>query len=239
MNLKFEAPSRKCWVILTNLETGWEFSPDAGRPHRGIHDKIPRLLRRCEAKPVRKQNWSRQICGRTPPVASARVKEIGQWLKSLKTNDLERVPLDAEQLDFDGVMQLAQAADKFQLSSAPVKTTKMNGVPRNTLMRPQDAEHRLGNQKFSLATVSCMLPRLARCRCAVRGTVVGISRTPTAKLLDVVFDITFMSGTTLGQRCPRLFGAGQSFNLYSQPIQSSGSWRTPRLPSLGSLSVLP
>jgi 5'-3' exoribonuclease 1 len=36
---------------------------------------------------------------------------------------------------------------------------------------------------------------------ATRGTVVGLTRTPRTLLLDVVFDSSFMSGTTLGGRC--------------------------------------
>ena len=38
------------------------------------------------------------------------------------------------------------------------------------------------------------------------GTIVGISRTASTKLLDVVFDTTFMSGTNLGDRCPPFRG---------------------------------
>jgi hypothetical protein len=83
----------------------------------------------------------------------------------------------------------------------------LKGVPRNALMKPSDAEHRLGNQRFTLGDRVVYAQDSGRVPIATRGTVVGISRTPRATLLDIVFDVTFMSGTTLGDRCTPFRGS--------------------------------
>ena len=205
LNLKFEARKQKVLGYSNKSGTGWEFSPAAIRLIVDYMTNFPDFFAGVKRNPSGNELVETDLWA-DPALASKRVKEIVQWLKTLKTNDMERVPLDAEQLDSDVVMQLAQAADNLKLNETPVKTTRMNGVPRNALMRPQDAEHRLGNQNFSLGDRVVYVAQTGKVPVAVRGTVVGISRTPTAKLLDVVFDITFMSGTTLGQRCPAFRG---------------------------------
>ncbi|KAL2143231.1 hypothetical protein VTI28DRAFT_235 [Corynascus sepedonium] len=205
LNLKFEARKQKVLGYSRKSETGWEFSPAA------VHLIVEYMTRFPDFFAGVKRNPSGAELNETdlwtdPAVASSRVKEIGAWLKTLKTSSMERVPLDAEQLDSDVVMRLATEADKLQLSAIPSRPKKMNGVPRNALMRPEDAEHRLGNQNFSLGDRVVYVARTGKVPIAFRGTVVGISRTPTAKLLDVVFDVTFMSGNTLGGRCPPFRG---------------------------------
>jgi hypothetical protein len=74
-------------------------------------------------------------------------------------------------------------------------------------MKPSDAEHRLGNQRFHLGDRVVYVQDSGRVPIATRGTVVGISRTARTTLLDVVFDVTFMSGTSLGERCTAFRGS--------------------------------
>ncbi|KAH6626420.1 XRN 5'-3' exonuclease N-terminus-domain-containing protein, partial [Chaetomium sp. MPI-SDFR-AT-0129] len=205
LNLKFEGRKQKVLGYSRKSQTGWEFSPAAVHLIVEYMTRFPDFFAGVKRNPssaelTESDLWADATAG------STRVKEIGAWLKTLKTSSMERVPLDAEQLDSDVVMRLATEADNLQLSAIPATPKKMNGVPRNALMRPEDAEHRLGNQDFSLGDRVAYVASTGKVPIAFHGTVVGISRTPTAKLLDVVFDVTFMSGTTLGDRCPPFRG---------------------------------
>ncbi|KAK4453278.1 XRN 5'-3' exonuclease N-terminus-domain-containing protein [Podospora aff. communis PSN243] len=205
LNLKFEGKKQKVLGYSRKSQTGWEFSQAAVLLILEYMTKFPDFFAGVKRNPSGNELSETDLWSDVA-VASARVKEIGAWLKTLKTNSMERVPLDAEQLDSNVVTRLAQEADNLKINEIPQKNTKLNGVPRNALLRPQDAEHRLGNQDFFLGDRVVYVAKTGKVPVAFKGTVVGISRTPTAKLLDVVFDVTFMSGTTLGERCPPFRG---------------------------------
>lgn len=241
LNLKFEGKKQKVLGYSRKSSSGWEFSPLA------VHMLVDYMTRFPDFFAAVKRNPSGNDIHETdlwqdPTVASARVKEIGAWLKTLKTGDLERVPLDAEQLDSDVVMELSEAADRLNLNQLPQESKKLKGVPRNALMRPADAEHRLGNQRFSLGDRVVYVAASGKVPIAVRGTVIGISRTATAKLLDVVFDVTFMSGTTLSQRCPAFRGQTVSsttvLNLTTRQVVAGSKATMARNPLTPSVTTL-
>lgn len=241
LNLKFEGKKQKVLGYSRKSSTGWEFSPAAIRMLVDYMTRFPDFFAAVKRNPSGNEVRETDLWP-DPAVASARVKEIGAWLKTLKTSELERVPLDAEQLDSDVVMQLSEAADQQQLSQLPQESKKMKGVPRNALMRPADAEHRLGNQRFSLGDRVVYVAASGKVPIAVRGTVVGISRTATAKLLDVVFDITFMSGTTLSQRCPSFRGqtvpSTTVLNITTRQVVAGSKATMARQPIAPSLTTL-
>ena len=205
LNLKFEAKKLKVLGFSRKSQSGWEFSANAIGLIVEYMTKFPDFFAAVLKNPTAHEVSERDLWP-DADYAAKRVKEIGAWLKDLKTSAMERVPLDAEQLDSDVVMQLAVKADELNLAMPPTIAKKMHGVPRNALMRPDDAEHRLGNQHFRLGDRVVYVAQKGKVPIAYRGTVVGISQTPIAKLLDIVFDVTFMSGTTLGDRCPPFRG---------------------------------
>jgi len=205
LNLKFESKKQKVLGYSRKSATGWEFSQAAVLLISEYMRRFPDFFAAIVKNPSGSELNETDLFP-DPAYATARVKEIGAWLKTLKTSSMERVPLDAEQLDSDVVMRLAAKADELGLGNQQTVSKKMNGVPRNAVIRPEDAEHRLGNQVFSLGDRVVYVARKGKVPIAFRGTVVGISRTPTNKLIDVVFDVTFLSGTTLGDRCPPFRG---------------------------------
>ncbi|KAL2269736.1 hypothetical protein VTJ83DRAFT_1920 [Remersonia thermophila] len=241
LNLKFEARKQKVLGYSRKSETGWEFSAAAIHLIVEYMKRFPDFFAAVKKHPSSAE-LSESDLWPDPAVGSARVKEIAAWLKTLKISSMERVPLDAEQLDSEVVMQLAAEADRLQLASIPSHPKKMNGVPRNAVMRPEDAEHRLGNQKFALGDRVVYVARHGKVPVAFRGTVVGISRTPTAKLLDVVFDVTFMSGTTLGDRCPPFRGQTVAsttlLNLTNQQVVAGSKAQLARQPISPSVTTL-
>ncbi|KAK4237990.1 hypothetical protein C8A03DRAFT_34045 [Achaetomium macrosporum] len=241
LNLKFEAKKQKVLGYSRKSQSGWEFSAAAIHLIVEYMKHFPDFFAGVKRNPSGAELIETDLWP-DPAVASVRVKEIGAWLKTLKTSSMERVPLDAEQLDSDVVMQLAAEADRLQLSAIPTNPKKMNGVPRNAVMRPEDAEHRLGNQDFALGDRVVYVARTGKVPIAFRGTVVGISRTPTAKLLDVVFDVTFMSGTTLGDRCPPFRGqtvpSTVLLNLTNRQVVAGARQQVARQPISPSVTTL-
>lgn len=205
LNLKFEAKKLKVLGYSRRSERGWEFSNKAIQLISTYMTMFPEFIAGIQRKP--QGNEYDQSDFYSEDVAVSKMKEIAAWLKSIESKNFEKVPLDAEQLDSDAVLAIEKAADDNMVNGPALEFKKLKGVPRNALMKPSDAEHRLGNQRFHLGDRVVYVQDSGRVPIATRGTVVGISRTARTTFLDVVFDVTFMSGTTLGERCTPFRGS--------------------------------
>jgi hypothetical protein len=205
LNLKFESKKLKVLGYSRRSDSGWEFSDKAIELLSTYMTKFPEFIAGIQRKP--QGNEYDETDFYPAEIAGAKIKEIAAWLKSIESKNFEKVPLDAEQLDSDAVMAIEKAADDALENGPGIEFKKLKGVPRNALMKPADAEHRLGNQRFTLGDRVVYVQDSGRVPIATRGTVVGISRTPRTTLLDVVFDVTFMSGTSLGERCTAFRGS--------------------------------
>ncbi|OAA67002.1 exonuclease [Niveomyces insectorum RCEF 264] len=242
LNLKFEGKKQKVLGYSRKSATGWEFSNEAIKLIANYMVAFPDFFAGLKHLPQNRDIKDNDIWP-DEATASKRVKEIGAWLKAQDTNNLERVPLDAEQLDSDVVSQVAAAADQASLANPATDPKLIGNVPRNAVLKPSDAEQRLGNQLFSLGDRVVYVQDSGKVPIAARGTVVGISRTAATKLLDVVFDTTFMSGTTLGERCPAFRGqmvlASSVLNLTNRQVVAGSRAAIERRPaaSLTTLTV--
>jgi 5'-3' exoribonuclease 1 len=205
LNLKFESKKLKVLGYSRRNDKGWEFSDKAVELLSQYMTKFPEFIAGIQRKP--QGNSYEETDFYPKEVSGVKFREITAWLKSIEAKHFEKVPLDAEQLDSDVVMALEEAANNALATSPAPEFKKLKGVPRNALMKPSDAEHRLGNQRFQLGDRVVYVQDSGRVPIATRGTVVGISRTPLTTLLDVVFDVTFMSGTSLGERCSPFRGS--------------------------------
>lgn len=205
LNLKFESKKLKVLGYSRRNDKGWEFSERAIGLLSTYMTKFPEFIAGIQRNPTSNEYGESDFY--PPETAPAKFKEIVAWLKSIEAKHFEKVPLDAEQLDSDVVMAIEEAANNALASGLVPDFRKLKGVPRNALMKPSDAEHRLGDQHFRLGNRVVYVQDSGRVPIATRGTVVGISRTPLTTLLDVVFDVTFMSGTTLGERCSPFRGS--------------------------------
>lgn len=205
LNLKFEARKMKVLGYSRRSERGWEYSKKAQQLIEAYMVEFPEFVARIQANP------SGDVFNDTDfypaEVAKQKMKEIGAWLKSVETKSFERVPLDAEQMDSETVMAIERAADYYLANSTNIANKKIGGIPRNALLKPSDAEQRIGHQRFGLGDRIVYVADSGRVPIASRGTVVGITRTPRTVLLDIVFDSTFISGTTLGERCSPFRGS--------------------------------
>lgn len=203
LNLKFEGKKMKVLGYSRRSDNGWEFSNKAIELLSTYMTKFPEFIAGIQRNP--RGNEYEETDFYPAEVASVKIKEIVAWLKTIESKNFEKVPLDAEQLDSDAVMAIETAANENVVTDIEFK--KLKGVPRNALMKPSDAEHRLGSQRFVLGDRVVYVQDSGRVPIATRGTVVGISRTPRTTLLDIIFDSTFMSGTTLGDRCTPFRGS--------------------------------
>jgi len=206
LNLKFEAKKMKVLGYSRRSERGWEYSQRAialiAEFMTTFPDFIAGILRNPEG-----DNFQDTTFYPDPNEAKAKMKEIGLWLKSKEAKRFERVPLDAEQIDGDTVMAIELAADSNNANGAAVDGKRVAGVPRHALLKPSDAENRITGQVFYLGDRVVYVQDSGRVPIALRGTVVGLTRTPRTVLLDVVWDNTFMSGSSLGDRCSPFRGS--------------------------------
>ena len=224
LNLKFQAKQQKVLGYSRRGETGWEFSQKAIDLIQQYMINFPEFIAGIQRNPQGDRYSPTDFY--PEETALLKIKEIKDWLKSVEAKNFERVPLDAEQLDSDIVQLIEQDADNLNLGQPQMQPKKVRGVPRSALLRPADVEHRLGNQTFKLGDRIVYAQDSGKVPIATRGTVVGLTRTPRTLLLDVVFDVSFMSGTTLGGRCSPFRGqtvlASSALNIsYRQLITSS------------------
>jgi len=205
LNLKFEGKKLKVLGYTRKNDYGWEYSDKAIELILTYMTKFPEFFAGVSRNPYASE-WKDTDFYPTE-IASAKIKEMAAWLKSIESKNFEKVPLDAEQLDSDAVMAIEQAASKALESGPAPQYKRIKGVRRNALMKPSDAEHRLGNQRFALGDRVIYVQDSGRVPIGTKGTVVGKTITTRTTLLDVVFDVTFLSGTTLGERCSPFRGS--------------------------------
>jgi len=89
-------------------------------------------------------------------------------------------------------------ADSITTNRAPsaIKKAIVKGIPRQAVLKPSHAVYRLQNQRFALGDRVTMVQDSGGVPLSVKGVVIGLN----TKSMDVVWDVPFMSGVTLGDR---------------------------------------
>ena len=90
-----------------------------------------------------------------------------------------------------------------------MKKVIVNGIPRQAVLKPAHAVYRLQNQRFYIGDRVVMVKDSGSVPLSIKGVVIGIN----AKTLDVVWDVSFMSGSTLGNRYAIVRWGNSSTNL--------------------------
>jgi 5'-3' exoribonuclease 1 len=229
LNLKFEGKKLKVLGYSQKTTSGWEFSAKAVLLLASYMGAFPDFFAALSTMAQKSEINDTDIWP-DKATAQAKVKEIVSWLKKQETNKFEKVPLDAEQLDSDVVQLLAQEGEKMATIFAAQTVAKLNAVPRSAILKPSDAEVVLSNQTFEVGDRVTYAAGNGKVPIATKGTVVGLTRTATALLLDVVLDIGIMSGNTLGGRVSSFRGQTVAsscvINLTSRQVSSDSemSW---------------
>ena len=207
LNLKFEAKKLKVLGYSRKGPSGWEFSQAAIQLLQQYMIKFPEFIAGVHRNPQGDRLPATSYFPGSPEEAKVKVKEVQAWLKETESKSFEKVPLEAEQLDSEVVKRIEQAADEALRTEPPPQNKTIGSVPRNGLLKPSDAQWRLGNQRFLLGDRVIYVADSGKVPIASKGTVVGLTRTTREIWLDVVFDVSFMSGTSLGDRCSPFRGS--------------------------------
>lgn len=209
LNLKFEAKGQKVLGYSRKSSSGWEFSERAVALIKEYRDAFPEIPQTIMAKPNEDLKRADQFFGNA--AALERTKQLKQWIKNKGVRELEAVPLFAEQLGKDTIAIIEafteQLAGQRSLQSATVKRTVVKGLPRTALLKPSHAPFRLQAQHFELGDRVIACSDSGTVPLSARGVVVGIN----SSSIEVVFDIPFLAGTTLGDRCSPHRGATIGF----------------------------
>jgi len=125
--------------------------------------------------------------------------------------DFEAVPLHCDQLDKSVVKEIERLTDGFNQGRSPsnFKRAMVKNVPRRAVVKPEHSIYRLQNQKFDLGDRVVMVQESGGVPLAAKGVVIGLN----TKSIDVVWDVPFISGTTLSSRCSQYRGSTVEFNV--------------------------
>ncbi|KAK8040800.1 exonuclease kem1 [Apiospora phragmitis] len=236
LNLKFEGRKLKVLGYTRKSTRGWEYSHAAqaliAEYAAKFADLFVGMMQNPQGNELHEKDLFRHL---KPEDATLKVKEIGAWLKTVETSKFEKVPLDAEQLDSNVVKAIEKAVNdlivEFNGGMGDDLFVKRK-APRDVLLRIEDAEQRLGDQKFSLGDRVIYAAGSGKVKTGAQGTVVGISTLGNHHMLDVVFDQPFMSGTALGERCSPFRGATVAANTVLN-ITSKHFLAIPKQPNTG------
>lgn len=81
-------------------------------------------------------------------------------------------------------------------SQAAIKKAIVKGIPRQAVLKPSHAVYRLQNQHYALGDRVTMVQDSGVVPLSIKGVVIGLH----TKSMDVVWDVPFMSGVTMGDR---------------------------------------
>ena len=85
--------------------------------------------------------------------------------------------------------------------ASKIKKALVKGIPRQAVLKPSHAMYRLQHQKFALGDRVTMVQDSGGVPLSVKGVVIGLNN----KTMDVLWDVPFLSGTTLGGRLELLY----------------------------------
>lgn len=86
-------------------------------------------------------------------------------------------------------------------ATSHIKKAIVKGIPRRAVLKPTHAVYRLQNQHFALGDRVTMVQDSGGVPLSVKGVVIGLN----SKSMDVIWDVPFISGSTLGDRCVFFF----------------------------------
>ncbi|KAK9454235.1 XRN 5'-3' exonuclease N-terminus-domain-containing protein [Dipodascopsis uninucleata] len=201
LNLKFEAKKEKVLGYTRRSPTGWEFSDRAKDLILQYKTKFPDLFQGL----IRNLHTDRPTISTVLKIsedkAKSRLDEIKAFLKASGAKEADRVSLDSERLLTESVRMIEAAVDKMLENVPEPEAILEQNVPQGSLLKPSDAVHRLGNQKFLLGDRVVYVKDTGNVPIATKGTIIGITTSYARKILDVVWDQTFLAGIDFSGRC--------------------------------------
>lgn len=195
LNLKFDSRNEKVLGYSRKNPAGyWEYSSAANALVTEYCEKFPEFVRVLGNQKgggimsCHEFNWTND--------GQKALRQIKDWIKTKNVDSLPRVLIDTEELDEKYCHEVEAKAIQYheKYESLDFKKVVIRGVPRKVLLKPADAEVRLNYQSFSLGDRVVYVCDTGSVPLGNKGTVVGVQE----KVVDVIFDTTFMSGNNLG-----------------------------------------
>jgi 5'-3' exoribonuclease 1 len=229
LNLKFDSKALKVLGYTQKSDKGWEYSEKAFALIREYYKRFPEVFLTVNKIPARSELLDETLFYKAD-VVDAKMAEIKSWLKESGAKLLDKAPLNAVALSKDHVEEIQRRMDQLHSSAGPENTTyvSVSGVPRQSVLKPAHSKHRLLHQSFSLGDRVVCTFNEGSVPLGTKGTVVGLD----GHLVQVLFDKTFMGGTSLDGRCAPYRGGSvsketllnlthqQPFNRSSRPLSA-------------------
>ncbi|BGP06510.1 exonuclease II Exo2 [Rhodotorula toruloides] len=202
LNLKFEAKQQKVLGYSRKTESGWEYSTRAIELIREYKASFPEIIATLDTN---RGDLTRATDFFPPNTVNERMKALVNWIKEKGVRDFEKVPLFSEQLDKDAVQLIEKFEDKLTATKTldKIKQARIDNIPRQGVLKPAHSSVRLREQHFSLGDRVITVAETGSVPLSAKGVVVGIQ----TSFIDVVCDVQFMGGTSLGGRCSNYRGA--------------------------------
>ncbi|GAA5858509.1 hypothetical protein JCM8547_007340 [Rhodosporidiobolus lusitaniae] len=229
LNLKFEAKQQKVLGYSRKTEQGWDFSSKAIELIKEYKQLFPEIVDTLNAN---RGDLTYATDFFPPQMVDQRMKALVGWLKEKGVRDFDKVPLFSEQLDKEAVQLVQKLEDQLQGHKTldKIKQARINGIPRKGVLKPAHAQVRLREQHFALGDRVINVSETGGVPLSAKGVVVSIQ----TNFIDVVFDVQFMGGTTLGDRCSQYRGATVSrsavLNLTEQQYATGAGAPPPAAP---------
>ncbi|KAF7981258.1 hypothetical protein HWV62_34139 [Athelia sp. TMB] len=206
LSLKFEAKALKVIDYSRKNDRFWEFSQKTIDLLRDYKAKFPQIFRRLDGGGDDMVRASDVF----DDDADSKVQEVKTWLKNRGVRDFEPVSLFADQLNKETVGEIEKIADAVTAnkSQSAIKKAIVKGIPRQAVLKPAHAVYRLQHQRFALGDRVTMVQDSGGVPLSVKGVVIGLN----SKSMDVVWDVPFMAGVTLGDRCSQYRGSTVEFD---------------------------
>ncbi|KAI8388238.1 exoribonuclease 1 [Radiomyces spectabilis] len=198
LSLKFEGKQQKVLGYTRKSSAGhWEYSAKAIQLITEYMQAFPKFIDMVSGQKggamlhVQDLVWSEN--------GPKELQKMKAWLKEKKVDDLPRAGLEVEEMEAPFVKLLEDLSSQYieKYDQVEFKKVVIRRIPRNVLMRPAEAETRLGGQEFRLGDRIVYALDSGAVPFAAKGTVVGVQE----KVVDVVMDTPFMAGKDLDGRC--------------------------------------
>ncbi|KAH9998847.1 exonuclease II [Russula compacta] len=208
LSIKFEGKAMKVHGYSNKNGNVWEFSDLAIDLIRDYKEKYPEVFRILDRGGDDMAKASTIFPSEDDPGAKA--KEIRAWLANKGVRDFEPVSLQSDQLDKSIVKEIERLADEFNKgrSSSNFRRAMVKNVPPRAVLKPEHAVYRLQDQRFDLGDRVVMVQESGGVPLSAKGVVIGIN----TRSIDVVWDVPFISGTTLNNRCSQYRGCTIELN---------------------------
>lgn len=204
LSVKFEAKAQKVIGYSRKIGRHWEFSRSTVDLIREYKEKFPEVTKHLEKDDYDFLQLSKVFPG---SAFNAKTKELKAWLGAKGVRDFEAVPLNCDHVGKETVRRIEQLADQLK-RDIQTKKARADEIPRQAVLKPEYAAYRLRDQRFGIGDRVVMVRGSGSVPLLTRGVVIGIN----VKTVDVVWDVSFMSGSSLGNKCSPRRGATVEFH---------------------------